>query len=113
MHAYNLVYPKGYGNYPVAIYDPSHFVSFLKDDNKIYYGYYKTLSKEEYESMKLGNPYKIDLTKTEKAYRDLYGYNGLLDDCEFNGDTPYYTYGLEAAKMMKKHNIDEIEPLSR
>jgi hypothetical protein len=102
MHAYNLVYPKGYGNFPVAIYDPSHFVSFLSGDSKISFGYYKTLSEEGYESLKSGEPYRIDLTKTEQAYRKLYGWNGMLDEYSFSGDTPCYTYGLDAAKKNDK-----------
>lgn len=113
MHAYNLVYPKGYGNFPVAIYDPSHFVSFRNGDKKISFGYYKTLNQEEYESLKNGIPYMIDLTKTESAYRKLYGWNGMLDDYSFNGDTPYYTYGLDAAKKMKNPSSEPSAPIKR
>lgn len=112
-HAYNLVYPKGYGNFPVAIYDPSHFVSFQKGDEKISYGYYKKLTEEEYKLLKMGQPYKIDLTKTEEAYRKLYGWNGMLDDYTFDGDTPCYTFGLDAAQKMKTQNSEPTGPSKR
>ena len=113
MHAYNLVYPKGYGNFPVAIYDPSHFVSFMNGDKKLSFGYYKTLTEEEYNSLIMGEPHRIDLTKTEKAYRQLYGWNGLLDDYTFDGDTPYYIFGLDAAKKMKTPNPEPTGPSKR
>ena len=35
IHAYNFVYPNGYGNEPIVLYDPSHFVNFIKNDNKV------------------------------------------------------------------------------
>ena len=113
MHAYNLVYPKGYGNFPVVIYDPSHFVNFINGDKKLSFGYYKALSEEEYKSLKMGEPHKIDLTKTEKLYRQLYGCNGLLDDYIFDGDTPYYTFGLEASKNFIKENQESNKPIQK
>ena len=113
LHAYNLVYPKGYGNFPVVIYDPSHFVNFINGDKKISFGYYKALSEEEYKSLKMGEPHKIDLTKTEKLYRQLYGRNGLLDDYTFDGDKPYYTFGLEASKNFIKENQESNKPIQK
>lgn len=113
MHAYNLVYPKGYGNFPVVIYDPSHFVNFINGDKKFSFGYCKPLSEEEYKSLKIGEPHKIDLTKTEKLYRQLYGQNGLLDDYTFDGDTPYYTFGLEASKNFIKENQESNKPIQK
>ncbi len=113
LHAYNLVYPKGYGNFPVVIYDPSFFVNFINGDKKLSFGYYKALSEEEYKSLKMGEPHKIDLTKTEKLYRQLYGCNGLLDDYTFDGDTPYYIFGLEASKNFIKENQESNKPIQK
>ena len=101
MHAYNFVYPNGYGNEPMVLFDPSHFVNFIKGDNKISFGFYKAFSKQDYEALKSGTPIPIDLTKTEETYRKLYGYNGNLDSYDFDYQTPTYVYGLENAKEFK------------
>ena len=104
MHAYNFIYPNGYGNEPMVLYDPSHFVNFIKDNNKLSFGFYKAFSKQDYEALKNGTPIQIDLSKTEETYRKLYGFNGLLDDYSFEYETPTYIYGLENAKNYKSSN---------
>ncbi len=101
MHAYNFIYPNGYGNEPIVLYDPSHFVNFIKADSKISFGFYKAFSKQEYENLKDGKPTQIDLSKTEETYRKLYGFNGSLDDYDFENETPTYIYGIENAKKYK------------
>lgn len=104
IHAYNFVYPNGYGKEPIVLYDPSHFVNFIKDDRKLSFGFFKALRKEEYERLKNGESMQIDLSKTEKNYRDLYGYDGELDDYIFEDKTPIYIYGLKNAKNYKSSN---------
>ncbi len=104
MHAYNFIYPNGYGNEPMVLYDPSHFVNFIKDNNKLSFGFYKAFRKQDYEALKNGTPIQIDLSKTEETYRKLYGFNGLLDDYSFEYETPTYIYGLENAKKYKSSN---------
>ena len=104
MHAYNFIYPNGYGNEPMVLYEPSHFVNFIKDNNKLSFGFYKAFSKQDYETLKNGTPIQIDLSKTEETYRKLYGFNGLLDDYSFEYETPTYIYGLENAKNYKSSN---------
>ena len=101
MHAYNFVYPNGYGNEPMVLYDPSHFVNFIKDNNKSSFGFYKAFGKQ---ALKAGTPIQIDLSKTEETYRKLYGFNGFLDDYNFEYETPTYVYGLENAKNYKSSN---------
>ena len=113
LHAYILVYPNGYGNFPVVIYDPSHFVNFLNGNKKLSFGYYKALNEEGYNSLKRGEPYRIDLTNTENTYRQLYGSTGILDDYLFEGDNPCYTYGLDAAKRMKNQSTEPTDPTKR
>lgn len=98
LHAFNMVYPNGYGNEPIVIYDPSFFVSFIKDDQKSSFGYFKALKYDDYEKFKNGEPIKIDLTKTEENYRRLYGYNGALDGAIFEGEQPTYSIGMEKIK---------------
>lgn len=101
LHAYNFIYPNGYGNEPMVLYDSSHFLSFYRDNEKISFGFYKAFGKQEYESLKSGNPIQIDLTKTKSNYRKLYGTDGRLDDFIFKNETPTYVYGLENAKNYK------------
>lgn len=104
MHAYNFIYPNGYGNEPMVLYDPSHFVNFIKNNNNLSFGFYKAFRKEDYDALKNGTPIQIDLTKTEETYRKLYGFNGSLDDYDFDYETPIYIYGLENAKNYKSSN---------
>lgn len=104
MHAYNFIYPNGYGNEPMVLFDPSHFVEFINDNNKISLGFYKAFRRQDYEALKNGIPIQIDLTKTEETYRKLYGFNGSLDDYDFEYETPIYIYGLENAKNYKSSN---------
>ena len=101
-HAYNIIYPNGYNNEPMVIYDPSFFVNFIKDKNKFSCGYFKALKREDYEKLMSGIPVKIDLSKTEKTYRQLYNFN---DEYVFEGDTPSYIAGLE--ELLGKENIVE------
>ncbi len=98
MHSYNFIYPKGYGNEPIALFDPSIFVDFLNGDSKISFGFYKAFNKADFETLKSGTPMQIDLAKTEETYRKLYGFNGCLDDYVFDSKMPTYVYGLENAK---------------
>ena len=103
-HAYNIIYPNGYGNEPMVIYDPSFFVNFVKDGKKLSFGYFKALRKEDYDKLMSGQPIKIDLSKTEKNYRQLYS---LGDEYIFEGDTPSYIAGLDRKKETPGENITD------
>lgn len=105
LHAYNFIYPNGYGNEPIVLFDPSRFVNFCKDNNKMSYGFYKAFNKNDYELLKSGTPIKLDMTKTEENYRQLYGFNGGLDEYTFENVSPVYIYGLDNAKNYKNSNI--------
>ena len=85
----------------MVLYDTSHFVNFINDNNKISLGFYEAFRRQDYEALKNGIPTQIDLTKTEETYRKLYGFNGSLDDYDFEYETPIYIYGLENAKNYK------------
>lgn len=98
MHAYNLIYPKGYNNSPAVLYDPSFFVSFTDDNNKYSFGYYKVLTDEEKEDLLKDKTVKMELSKTENNYRKYYN---LDEDLKFEADLPEYTYGINNAKKMK------------
>ena len=96
LHAFNMIYPNGYDNEPMILYDPSHFVEFIKGDKKISLGYFKAFKKEDYEFFKQGIPTELDLSKTEVNYRRLYG--NALDGYEFKDEHPVYVYGLDASR---------------
>lgn len=104
-HAYNFVYPHGYGNEPMVLYDPSHFLNFVKGDKKISFGFYKVFKKQDYEKLKSGIPVQIDLSKTEERYRKLYGCNGLLDGYTFEYEMPTYIYGIENAGQYRSSGL--------
>lgn len=107
MHAYNFIYPNGYEKEPMILFDPSYFVSFINGNNKLSFGFYAVFRRQDYEALKNGTPTQIDLTETEETYRKLYGYNGSLDDYDFEYETPIYIFGLENAKNYKKSNLLE------
>ena len=104
LHAYNMVYPYGYDNEPMVIYDPSFSVSFEKDGIVSSLGYFKALRREEYEKMMVGLPIKVDLTRTEKNYRKLYR---LGEEYKFYGDTPNYIAGINNKLVNPGVNITE------
>ncbi len=104
LHSYNFIYPNGYENEPMVLFDPSHFVNFTNGNDKVSLGFYKAFRREDYEALKNGTPTQIDLTKTEETYRKLYGYNGFFDGYDFEYETPTYIYGLENAKNYKNSN---------
>ena len=97
-HAFNMVYPNGYDNEPMIIYDPSFFVNFVNDDNKLSFGYFKALGRGDYEKLINGEPIRTDLSKTEMNYRQLYGWDGSLDNYKFKGESATYTIGLSKIK---------------
>ena len=103
-HAYNIIYPNGYDNEPMVIYDPSFFVNFIKGGNKLSFGYFNALRREDYEKLMSGIPVKIDLSKTEKNYRQLYSFG---DEYVFEGDTASYIAGLDRKKELPEDNITD------
>lgn len=97
MHSYNFVYPNGYGNEPMVLYDPSFFVNFVKGSHKISFGFFKPFKKEDFEVFLSGEPMQLDLSKTEFNYRKLYE----LEDYTFESISPTYVFGLENAREYK------------
>lgn len=95
-HAFNMIYPMGYGTEPMILYDPSYFITFIKGDEKVYLGYFKAFKKEDYEAFKQGIPMPLDLNKTELNYRRIYG--DILDGYELKDETDIYVYGLDASR---------------
>ena len=104
-HAFNMIYPNGYGNEPMVIYDPSFFVSFVEDGRKKSFGFFTSLRRPDYEKLINGLPIKADLTMAEKKYRQLYGWNGSLDNATFVGEEPTYTIGGISKKREENPNL--------
>ena len=103
-HAYNIIYPKGYGNNPAVMYDPSHHIDFIdKAGNKKSFGYYKVLSKEEYEKMLNGENVTLDISVSGEKLKQLYGYNGALDGFEMKQESPTYGIGTGKTKLQRKN----------
>jgi hypothetical protein len=97
-HAYNFIYPKGYDNEPMVLYDPNDFVDFIKGDSKRSFAFYKAFKREDYDKFLLGEPLQIDLSKTEEDYRRIYGPSGYLDGYLFVRESHTYTYGSQDQK---------------
>ena len=92
-HAYNVIYPKGYGENPAVIFDPSHHLSLQNESGaRVSVGYFNILTTEEYEKLKKGEPVSLDMTRTEEKVRQLYG-NGL-DGFKMEMENPSYGIGL-------------------
>ena len=92
LHAYNMIYSNGYGKEPMIIYDPSFFVNFIDNNKKDSFGYFVPLRKEKYELLK-SEGLEVDLSFTEKNYRNLYG--SYLENMEFEGDNAIYSIGIK------------------
>lgn len=61
-HAYNIVFPRGYGNQPAVLFDPSYSIDFkMKNGCKYSMGYFKVLTIDEYNNMLAGNRTHIDI----------------------------------------------------
>lgn len=106
-HAYNMIYPNGYGTEPMVLYDPSFHINFEKEERKFSFGFFKAFKKEEYLRFISGEPIVIDLSSTERKYRSMYG--DFLNDYLFTSDdlTPTYLFGLEASTKYKE-NIESM-----
>jgi len=98
-HAYNILYPMGYDNEPMILYDPSDFINFVNGDIKKSFAFYKTLKREDYDEFISGKPIKIDLSETEEDYRRIYGKSGYLDGYNLVPEDITYTYGQENQKV--------------
>ncbi len=103
-HAYNIVFPKGYENEPMFLFDTSHFVNFKSEDHRYSLAYFYGMNNEKYKELISGKQYKIELSKTESFYRNMYGFG---NDYTFDGSEPKYTFGLT-----KKNSINQQEELN-
>ena len=62
-HAYNLIFPKGYGKLPAVLFDSSYTIDFVNDESKhFFFGYFKVLNDQEYNNLMFGNVTPIDIS---------------------------------------------------
>ena len=88
-HAFNIVFPKGYGNHPAVLFDPSHMINFTNElGNNYSLGYFKVLTSEEYNNMLLGN---IILINLEGSVNNLIKYYPMLSSCSVNYENANYS----------------------
>lgn len=95
-HAYNIIFPRGYGNLPAVLFDPSYTIDFEIDSNKKYsLGYFKVLTPDEYNNMLLGNKIRVDMSSSATTLIKYYGsqLNGLPPKFE----NASYSIGLSGA----------------
>ena len=100
-HAYNLIYPNGYDDEPVVLYDPSNFIDFVNDSNKrVSIGFFKVLSDDEIQRLKSGEPVTLDdLSMTEKLYRKQYD---SLEGFNLVNQKATYVYGAKPSEEYLK-----------
>ena len=72
-HAYNIVFPRGYGNHPAVLFDPSYTIDFKIDNGQKYsLGYFKVLTIDEYNNMLAGNRTLIDMKSSVETLIKYY-----------------------------------------
>lgn len=105
LHAYNIVFPKGYENPPIFLFDTSHFVDFTSEKHRYSLAYFYGMMEDKYKKLISGKPYEVELSKTESFYRNTYGFG---NDYVFDGSKAKYTFGLSQRK-----SISQQEELNR
>jgi hypothetical protein len=107
LHAYNLVYPNGYDNKPVILFDGSFHLDFNKGDEQIQIPYMVELSEEEYKKLIERKIIMLDVSTTEKKFK---GDKGFSDDYIFCGDNQEYKIGLTKEESVKPNrDLHDIE----
>lgn len=111
-HAYNLLFPKGYGNIPAVLIDfsnPAKCESKLA--HKVYdLPYYKVLSEEEYYNLMEGKPVSIDATKNISDLLNYYKSIGAIEpDCTLISEKVTYSAHKNDVKSIEnnKHKCEK------
>lgn len=92
-HAFNIIFPKGYGNSPAVLFDSSYSIVFTNSlGNRYSFGYFKVLTQEEYNNMLSGNVVPINL---EGSATNLIRYYPMLSSCTPNYENASYSIGID------------------
>lgn len=103
-HAYNIIYPNGYKKEPMFLFDSSHFVNFNSIDHRFSLGYFYGMNILKYNEFISGKQYKVELSKTESFYRNVFGFDETYD---FVAEEPKYTFGLANNPKIVQEKINE------
>lgn len=102
-HAYNIVFPNGYGNMPAVLFDPSHMINFVNDLGQKYsYGYFKVLTLEEYNNMLLGKPTYLDMSKSASNILKYYNSGNIWDGFDVSVESVSYCIDSLQLQNMKE-----------
>lgn len=106
-HAYNLIFPRGYGNQPAVLFDPSYTIDFKMENGQKYsLGYFKVLSSEEYTNMLSGNKTRIDMSSSATTLLKYYSsqLSGLTPSFENASYCIGISDSLKINPQEEKHN---------
>lgn len=99
-HAFNIIFPNGYGNSPAVLFDASYAIDFTNDlGNRYSLGYFKVLTPDEYNNMLSGNSTPINL---DGSADNLIRYYPMLSDCNAILENASYSIGL--GKQLREEN---------
>lgn len=100
-HAYNLIFPKGYGNLPAVLFDSSYTIDFVNDESKHFsFGYFKVLNDQEYNNLMSGNVTPIDISSSAQTLLKYYP--------QLSGLCPMYEnakYSIGSSELTKKFKV--------
>lgn len=73
LHAFNLVFPRGYENQPAVLFDASNMIEFEIGNGKKYsLAYFKVLSGDDYGNLIAGKPVKLDFQGSANLLQKYY-----------------------------------------
>ncbi|MDY2724382.1 MAG: hypothetical protein SPF04_02910 [Bacilli bacterium] len=107
-HAFNIIFPNGYGNSPAVLFDASYTIDFTNDlGNRYSLGYFKVLTPEEYSNMLSGNSTPINL---QGSANNLIRYYPTLSNCTASLKDASYSIGLgDPLKIENSSNSSHIK----
>lgn len=107
-HAFNIIFPNGYGNSPAVLFDASYAINFTNDlGNRYSLGYFKVLTPEEYNNMLSGKSTPINL---QGSANNLIRYYPNLSNCTASFEDASYSIGLgDPLKIENSSNSSHIK----
>lgn len=107
-HAFNIIFPNGYGNSPAVLFDASYTIDFTNDlGNRYSLGYFKVLTPEEYNNMLSGKSTPINL---QGSANNLIRYYPTLSNCTASFEDASYSIGLgDPLKIENSSNSSHIK----
>lgn len=107
-HAFNIIFPNGYGNSPAVLFDASYTIDFTNDlGNRYSLGYFKVLTPEEYNNMLSGKSTPINL---QGSANNLIRYYPTLSNYTASFEDASYSIGLgDPLKIENSSNSSHIK----